>query len=110
MKTTTFSVSNLTDSDLSRLIVECELEQARREQRKATARRKWIKDYFNAFMHHPNATSYMVGEATVVAFYERNTGLRMSSARPIEGDVYDRDTGIAVAFAKALGERIPDYI
>lgn len=29
---------------------------------------------------------------------------------PRHGDKYDRKTGIAVAFAKIYGERVPDYI
>ena len=34
MKTTTFSLSNLTDSDLSRLAAECMMEQERRERKR----------------------------------------------------------------------------
>lgn len=110
MKATSFSLSKLTDSDLSRLIVECELEQARREERRAAERQKWVDGYCYAFLSHPNATSIQVGDTTVVAVYARNTGMHIGTAKPVHGDVFNRDVGLAVAYAKAFGDTIPDYI
>lgn len=34
----------------------------------------------------------------------------ITTAAPVRGDKYDRHTGIAVAYAKLIGEPIPDYI
>lgn len=104
MKTTNFSLSNLTDSDLFRLAVECMMEQERRE------RQKWVDGYYYAFLSHPNATSIQVGDTTVVAVYARNTGMHIGTAKPVHGDVFNREVGIAVAYAKAFGDTIPNYI
>ena len=40
----------------------------------------------------------------------REVGDDFKVAAPRKGDKYDRKTGIAVAFAKFYGEKIPDYI
>ena len=34
----------------------------------------------------------------------------IATAAPVHGDKYNRHTGIAVAYAKLCGEKIPDYI
>lgn len=41
---------------------------------------------------------------------DREQGDVFTVAAPRKGDKYDRKTGIAVAFAKFSGERIPSYI
>ena len=105
-----FSLSKLTDSDLSRLLIECGLEQARREERRAVERKQWVESMYYAFMAHPNATSIQVDNVTVVSVFNRNTGMRMATARPVHGDTFDRAVGVAVAYAKAIGVTIPDYI
>ena len=111
MKTVnSFSLSKLTDADLSHLMSECRTEQKRREERKAAERQKWIDGYYYAFINHPNATATMVGDVTVVAVYARTTGLHIGTARPVHGDVFNREVGVAVAYAKAFGETIPSYI
>lgn len=110
MKTTSFSLTNLTDSDLSRLMSECHAEQERREKRKAAKRQRWVDSYYFTFLNHPNATAIQVGDTTVVAAYERNSGMRIGTAKPVHGDVFNREVGVAVAYAKAWGNQIPDYI
>ena len=82
----------------------------RRERKRKEERQRWVNDYFYQFISHPNATSIHVGETIVVAFYERNTGMHISTARPIKGDTFNKKVGVAVAFAKALGDTIPDFI
>ena len=104
-----FSLSELTDDGLSRLAAECFAEQERREKRKEE-RQKWINDYFHYFLCHPNASVAYVGKTIVVALWNRNLGLKMGTATPVHGDIFDRETGIAVAYAKAIGDKIPDYI
>lgn len=110
MKTTTFCLANLTDADLSRLMSECHTEHRRREERKAAERQKWVDGYYYAFLNHPNATAIQVGDTTVVAVYARNTGMHIGTAKPVHGDVFNREVGLAVAYAKAFDTIIPDFI
>ena len=110
MKTTTFSVANLTDTDVSRLLAECQRELEKREQSRGIKRQRWLDDMYCAFMGHPNATSVWVDDVTVVSVFSRNFGLRMGTARPVHGDKFNREVGIAVAYAKATGTSVPDYI
>lgn len=111
MKTiNSFALSRLTDGDLSRLITECMMEQERRECKRREERQKWVDGYYYAFLNHPNATAIQVGDTTVVAVYARNTGMHIGTAKPVHGDVFNREVGLAVAYAKAFGDIIPDYI
>ena len=110
MKTTTFSLTKLTDAELSRLMSECNTEQKRREERKNAERKKWIDGYFYAFLNHPNATVIQVGDTTIVAAYAHNTGMHIGTAKPVHGDVFDEKVGVAVAYAKAFNTRVPDFI
>ena len=111
MKTVnSFALSRLTDGDLSRLLTECMMEQERRERKRAEERQKWVDGYYYAFLNHPNATAIQVGDTTVVAAYARNTGMHIGTAKPVHGDVFNREVGLAVAYAKAFGDIIPDYI
>ena len=110
MKTTTFSVSNLTDSDLTNLFNSCASEMAKREECRVKRRKDWVTNHYWGFMGHPHATVHISEKRTIVAIYNRYDGMKIGTAYPINGDVYDHETGVAVAYAKALGERIPDYI
>ena len=101
-------LSKLTDDDLSKLAAECFAEQARRERKEE--RQKWIDGYYRAFLRHPNASVAYVGETTVIVILNRNFGIKIGTSTPVHGDIFDRDTGIAVAYAKAIGNKIPDYI
>ena len=110
-----FVLSELTDADLLTLMSNISEERGRRERerrerKRKEERQKWINHYCYRFLSHPNATSIQVNETIVVAFYERNTGMHISTAKPIQGDVFDMEVGVAVAFAKALGDTIPDFI
>lgn len=110
MKTTTFSVSNLTDTDLSNLFHSCADELQKRADQRTKRRTDWIQTHYWGFVGYPNSDIQVAGKRTIVAIYSRHDGVRIGTAYPINGDVYDYETGIAVAYAKALGERIPDYI
>ena len=110
MNFTTFSVSNLTDTDLSNLLHSCTTELQKRADQSAKRRAEWLANHYWSFMGHPNATVHICEKRTIVAIYDRCNGVKIGTAYPINGDVYDHDTGIAVAYAKALGERIPTYI
>lgn len=111
MKTVnTFSLSKLTDADLFRLAADCFAEQERRERERKERRSRWIRDYHSAFLRHPNATHKVLGETVVVSVYDRCTGIHMGVTFPHGEDKFELSTGIAVAFAKAMGERIPNFI
>lgn len=110
MKTTTFSLSNLTDTDLSNLFNSCATELQKRADQRAKRRNDWIQNHYWAFVSHPNASVQVVGNRTILALYSRYDGVKIGTSYPINDDVYDEVTGIAVAYAKAMGERIPDYI
>lgn len=111
MKTiNSFPLSQLSDAELSRLLVECGMEQARREERRREARQKWVDGYYYAFLNHPTAVATQVGDTIVVAVYARNTGMHIGTAKPVHGDVFNREVGLAVAYAKAFNVAIPDFI
>ena len=105
-----FALSELTDADLLTLMSNISEERERRERKRKEERQKWVNNYFNRFISHPNATSIQVDETIVVAFYERYTGMHISTAKPIKGDMFSMKVGISVAYAKAVGDKIPDYI
>ena len=111
MKTSnSFSLSLMTDTDLTNLFNACASEMAKREEQRAARRAQWISDHYWSFMNHPNASVQTIGQRTIVAVYSRCNGVQIGSAYPINGDVYDMDTGIAVAYAKAIGVVVPNYI
>ena len=110
MKTTTFSVTNLTDTDISRLLAECQRELERREHQRTAERKRWIESCHYGFVSHPNASFIQMGDVIVVAVYNRTKGIVMGTARPVHGDKFDKAVGIAVAYAKAIGLRVPDFI
>ena len=110
MKTTTFSLTKLTDAELSRLMSECNIVQKRREELRTVERKKWIDGHFYAFLNHPNAATIRVGDTTIVAAYVRNIGVYIGTAKPVHGDVFDEKVGIAVAYAKAFGTKVPDFV
>ena len=111
MENTTFSVSKLTDTDLSNLFNSCAAELQKRADQRTKRRAEWINNHYWSFMRHPNATVHFSEKRTIVAIYNRyDGGVKIGTAYPINGDVYDHNTGVAVAYAKAMGERIPSFI
>ena len=103
-------VRNFNDAYLE-LLAEA-VEKVRKERKEAEIRRRkeWIADHYWSFKESPHTAVQVTGKRPIVAIYNRYDGVRIGTAYPINGDVYDYETGIAVAYAKALGERIPDYI
>ena len=103
-----FALSKMTDSELFRLATECMMEQERRERQRKEKRIQWIASHIRQYKNC-TANHEVVGETVVVAVQWYNH-IAIAKATPVNGDVFDLDTGIAVAFAKAMGECIPDYI
>lgn len=114
MRTTTnncsFSVSRLTDSDLVALFNACASEMASREERKSKQREHWIEMWYAEYLNRYDTDSLVVGKRTIIATYDEYNGMRIGTSYPIHGDEFDAKTGIAVAYAKAIGIAIPDYI
>lgn len=114
MRTTTnnccFSVSRLTDADLVVLFNLCASEMTSRKERKTKQRERWIETYYSNYLNRYDTTYLTVGNRTIVSTYDELYGVRIGTSYPIHGDEYDVKTGIAVAYAKAIGIEIPDYI
>ena len=96
------------DFDLVELVHMVEAETKRRIDERESKRIRWITSHIRQYKHS-TANHEVVGKTVVVAvrWYD---GIAIAKATPVKGDVFDLDTGIAVAFAKAMGERIPSYI
>lgn len=73
-------------------------------------RREWVDAHYRAYLRNPYTTCKQLGPLTVVALYNRDTGNHIGTATCLPEDDYDEMVGIAVAFAKANGELIPNYI
>ena len=105
-----FTVSRLTDSDLVALFNACTSEMASREERKSKRREHWIEGRYAEYLNRYDTDHLVVGKRTIVATYDEYHGMRIGTSYPIHNDEYDAKTGIAVAYAKAIGIAIPDYI
>lgn len=81
---------------------------------KKRQRQDWIQtrlmelaeDYPQTVVHSFPSRKILVLELFDVFGYECGTGIALCS----DTDTYDEDTGKAVAYAKATGEKIPDFI
>lgn len=51
----------------------------------------------------------VVGETVIVAVLKYGS-IHMAKTHPINDDVFDMETGVAVAYTKAMGLRVPDFI
>lgn len=107
MKINDFTLETMTDADLESLYLSAHAERIRRadNKRKRTA---WVNKYYHQYQLSI-ANSRRIGETTVVAVKWMN-GIRMGTATPVNNDEFDVHTGIAVAYAKAVGESIPDFV
>lgn len=104
------AVPHMSDFNLNALIKFSAEELAKRAEKRKEERTTWVKEMWDAYLMHPNATFYCRENLTIVAVYSRYGDTRIGTAFPINGDVFDEKTGIAVAFAKAIGEPVPDFV
>ena len=109
MKIGAFTLENMADADLENLYLSAQAERIRRadNKRKRTA---WVNEYFAKFANTYDAQHIVSGETTVVAVYDDFRGMRMGKATPVNGDVFNKKVGIAVAFANAIGHKVPDFV
>ena len=108
IRKTDFYVNKYTDTDLRTLLEAVQDEIARREAEKQKRRKDWISSKIREF--HLHAGSYVRMDATVVVVVKWNGAVRVGKTTPTRNDKFDLETGVAVAFAKAIGETIPSYI
>ena len=67
----------------------------------------WIEKWYKKAGEDDDVAFYFHKTATICVF-RIGGGIAISDV--CKGDTYDRKTGIAVAYAKFLGEPIPDFI
>ena len=105
-----YLISDLSNDALVSLFNSISGEMAKREQAKALRRTEWIRRFYSAYLNHPNASMVQNDQRIIVAAYDHCYGISIGTSYPINGDVFDFETGVAVAFAKCCGENIPDFI
>ena len=105
-----YSVSRMTDDALADFLNAIIAEQTAREKKKAIKRKEWIDLWYTEFVSRYVPVAITRGELTIVATFDEYNGQRIGTAYPVKGDKFDSKTGIAVAYAKAIGIAIPDYI
>lgn len=102
-----FYVNKLTDSNLQALLEEIQREMTARKQRRERDRKEWIYYYSNEGFRYGN---YIVIGNIVVVAVEKHGSIKIAKSRPVNGDKFDLKTGVAVAYAKAIGAYVPDFI
>lgn len=104
------AVPYMSDSQLNTLIKFSAEEQVKRAEKHKEERAAWVKKMYDMYLGHPKAECRRWENLTIVAVYDYYEGTRIGTAFPINGDTFDEGTGIAVAFAKAIGEPVPDFV
>ena len=101
-------LSKWNDSALDELRSLINEETSARERKRKQERELWIENHYKQFQRW--YSDYKVVGNTVVIALTWMGKVKIATATAVKGDVFDLRTGIAVAYAKACGERIPDYI
>ena len=107
IKKSEFYVNKFTDTDLRTLLEAVQDEIARREDARKRRREEWI-EHMSWEAYHRGAVE-VVGETVIVAIW-KNGNIHMAKTHPVKGDEFDMDTGVAVAYCKAVGVPVPDFI
>lgn len=97
------------EDEIIAIIQACQNELwARREN--AQKRESWVDEMYRSYLGHPNATRHRKEDMTIVALYERNSGVKIGVAKCSSTSTFDEKVGLAVAYAKAIGDHVPEYI
>lgn len=96
------------DGELDELRSLLNEETSARERKRREARNRWIDGHYYQFKNC--CGDYKVVGNTVVIALCWMSGVKMATATAVKGDKFDLRTGIAVAYAKVCGERIPEFI
>lgn len=76
---------------------------------RAEKRKKWIERFTRERLVN-GAKIEVLGHSTAVSYKDYYGTIHLGISHPSPKDEYDKDIGIAVAMAKAMGQSIPDYI
>ena len=101
-------ISKYSDADLQELRLLINEETYARERKRKQMRQDWIYRYSQE-AYHRGSHEIICGNTVVVAVCQ-NGHIVMGKSTPTKNDKFDLDTGVAVAYAKAVGVRIPDFI
>ena len=101
-------LSKWSEADLQELRLLISEEIHGRERKRKQKRYEWVSKYMEIF--RANRGEYTRIGDTIVAAAHRGWSISIGKSTPVNGDVFDLNTGIAVAYAKALGDQIPDFI
>lgn len=107
VKKSDFYVNKYSDTELYTLLEAVQDEITRRKDARKRRREEWI-EHMSWEAYHRGAVE-VVGETVIVAVLKNNS-IHMAKTHPINGDIFDEETGVAVAYCKAIGLRIPDFI
>lgn len=107
MKIDAFTLENMADADLENLYLSAQAERIRRADNKCK-RTAWVNKHYAQFKNCYGEYK-VVGDTVVIALAWMGN-VKMATATPVKGDKFSLLTGIAVAYAKACGERIPDFV
>lgn len=97
-------LSRWTDGELDELRSLLNEETSARERK----RNQWIENHYTQFQHRCGNYK-VIGNTVVIALFWMGI-VKMATATTVKDDKFDLRTGIAVAYAKACGERIPDFV
>lgn len=102
-------IHTASEEDIDVIFRACQSELwARKEQ--ARKRARWVDEMYLAFLAHPNAVNCHKGNMTIIALYERNSGVSIGVAKCSPTDTFSEMVGVAVAYARATKRPVPDYI
>lgn len=104
----TFALSKLSDSAPAVLQQDVNEEIMRREAAKQKRRQDWVSRMVEEF--HSHCGTYTRIDDTVVVIVKRGGSVKVGKTTPTKNDKFNLEVGVAVAFAKAVGATIPDYI
>ena len=107
VKKSDFYVNKYSDAELRTLLEAVQDEITKREDARKRRRAEWI-EHMSWEAYHRGAVE-VVGETVIVAVF-KNGSIHMAKTHPINGDVFDMETGVAVAYCKAVGVPVPDFI
>lgn len=102
-------VEHATEGEIVSIMQACQGELWARKEN-ARKREQWVDKMYRAFLGHPNASDRREGNMTIVALYERNSGVKIGVAKCSPTDTFSERTGLAVGYARAIGAHVPDYI
>lgn len=98
-----------TEDEIASIMQACQGELWARKEN-ARKKEQWVDKMYRAYLGHPNASARGEGNMTIVALYERNSGVSIGVAKCSPTDTFSELVGVAVAYARATKRPVPDFI